>query len=543
MAMISRILPFVLWMRESTWSTLKDDLLSGLTVALVLIPQSMAYAQLAGLPPHFGLYASFLPPMVAALFGSSRQLATGPVAVVSLMTSATLEPLATAGSVEYIEYAVLLALMVGTFQFLLGVLRLGVVVNFLSHPVVNGFTNAAAIIIATSQLDKIFGVSVEKAEHHYETVAHVVGSALEWTHLPTLGMAVLAFSLMLGLRWFNPRIPNVLIAVVITTAISMFFHFEHNDVIPMRNVDSPRLEALVEEFNEGIALQQSVAEVRSRGGSLSSEIAAGNEDRHCQRCHEERPPEAFITATTTRGESALVDKALFLHQMAGLLDAHSIEVKDEISALRTELRSIVFAKVSDGEGSRFFERSLLPEGSTTDKRRWRLKVGNNPLDPDALLMIGGGAVVGTIPRGLPTPKAPRLDMKVIPKLLTATIIISLLGFMEAISIAKAMAAKTGQRLDPNQELIGQGLAQYRWFRRPRLSGIGQFFPQRSQPPGRRQDRSFKRLHEPDRGHRAPVFYSPPLSSAPGRSRVGHHDGRHRACECQRFRARLESSTV
>ena len=161
MAKISRILPFVSWMRESNWSTLKDDLISGLTVALVLIPQSMAYAQLAGLPPHFGLYASFLPPMVAALFGSSRQLATGPVAVVSLMTSATLEPLATAGSVEYVEYAVLLALMVGTFQFLLGVLRLGVVVNFLSHPVVNGFSYAAAIIIATSQLDKIFGVSVE----------------------------------------------------------------------------------------------------------------------------------------------------------------------------------------------------------------------------------------------------------------------------------------------------------------------------------------------------------------------------------------------
>jgi len=469
MATIARILPFVSWLRESNWSTLKDDLISGLTVALVLIPQSMAYAQLAGLPPHFGLYASFLPPMVAALFGSSRQLATGPVAVVSLMTSATLEPLATAGSVEYVAYAILLALMVGTFQFLLGVFRLGVVVNFLSHPVVNGFTNAAAIIIATSQLDKIFGVGVEKAEHHYETVARVVVSALEWTHLPTLGMAVLAFSLMMGLRRFNPRLPNVLIAVVVTTGLSALFHFEHNEVVAVRSVDSPRLEELVNEFNDGIALQLLVNEVRSRGGSLSSEIAAGKEDRHCLRCHEERPPEAFITAPPTSNESGMVDRALFLHQMAGLLDAHSTEVKEEISSLRAELRSMVFARISEEEGIRFCERELLPEGSTTDNRRWRLKVGNNPLDPDALLMVGGGAVVGTIPRGLPSPKAPRLDMKVIPKLLAATIIISLLGFMEAISIAKAMAAKTGQRLDPNQELIGQGLANM-------IGSVGQSYP-------------------------------------------------------------------
>jgi MFS superfamily sulfate permease-like transporter len=106
---------------------------------------------------------------------------------------------------------------------------------------------------------------------------------------------------------------------------------------------------------------------------------------------------------------------------------------------------------------------------TTDNRRWRLKVGNAALDPDALLMIGGGAVVGTIPRGLPSLSMPTLDWKVIPKLLSATIIISLLGFMEAISIAKAMAAKTGQRLDPNQELIGQGLANM-------LGSVGRSYP-------------------------------------------------------------------
>ncbi|MEF2145997.1 MAG: SulP family inorganic anion transporter, partial [Desulfovibrionaceae bacterium] len=141
--MLTRLFPFLGWFKGYDMAALRTDLVAGVTVALVLIPQSMAYAQLAGLPAYYGLYASFLPPLVAALFGSSRQLATGPVAVVSLMTAASLEPLATAGGEGYVAYAVLLAFMVGLFQFLLGVLRLGLVVNFLSHPVVNGFTNAA----------------------------------------------------------------------------------------------------------------------------------------------------------------------------------------------------------------------------------------------------------------------------------------------------------------------------------------------------------------------------------------------------------------
>ena len=143
----ARFLPFLAWLPElRNKQTLRADLIAGLTVALVLIPQSMAYAQLAGLPAYFGLYAAFLPPMVAALFGSSRQLSTGPVAVVSLLTAAALEPIAAAGSAGYIAYAVALSLIVGLFQLSLGLLRLGVVVNCLSHPVIIGFTNAAAII-------------------------------------------------------------------------------------------------------------------------------------------------------------------------------------------------------------------------------------------------------------------------------------------------------------------------------------------------------------------------------------------------------------
>jgi MFS superfamily sulfate permease-like transporter len=467
--MIRRIFPFVSWFRGYGLSAFKIDLISGLTVALVLIPQSMAYAQLAGLPAHYGLYASFLPPMVAALFGSSRQLATGPVAVVSLMTSATLEPLATAGSQGYVEYAVLLALMVGAFQFAIGFLRLGVVVNFLSHPVVNGFTNAAALIIATSQLGKIFGVKVESGEHHYETVMRVVMAALEWTHLPTLGMAVLAFGIMWGLRKVNPRLPNVLIAVVITTALSAMLGFQHNETVTIGRVDSPDLAVRVRAYNDAVTERQEIDELRSHSGRITEAVTTSTTE-FCLRCHGDRPVQRFVDGVIPHDMSEDSQRLLALHQLAGLLDAHAVEVKERVSETRTELRALVFTRVPDGEpGAGFYERGRAPAGSPTDGRHWRLEVGNNPLDPDALKLVGGGAVVGTIPRGLPSLQVPHIDLKIIPKFLMPVVIISLLGFMEAISIAKAMAAKTGQRIDPNQELIGQGIANM-------LGSVGRSYP-------------------------------------------------------------------
>jgi SulP family sulfate permease len=247
--MLAKVVPFMAWFKNYDKASLQLDALSGLTVALVLIPQSMAYAQLAGLPAYFGLYASFLPPMIAALFGSSRQLATGPVAIVSLMTSASLAPLATAGSPGYIAYAILLALMVGIFQLSLGILRLGLVVNFLSHPVVNGFTNAAALIIASSQLSKMFGVYVDNAPHHYETIINVIKAAVHYTHWPTLLIGVFAFGIMYGLKWLSPRIPNVLVAVVITTTISWAMGFQHDRFVSIDVIESPEARHLIEEFN------------------------------------------------------------------------------------------------------------------------------------------------------------------------------------------------------------------------------------------------------------------------------------------------------
>jgi len=469
MTLVNRVLPFFSWFRGYGWGPFKIDLVSGLTVALVLIPQSMAYAQLAGLPAHYGLYASFLPPMIAALFGSSRQLATGPVAVVSLMTSASLEPLAASGSQGFIEYAILLALMVGVFQFALGAFRLGVVVNFLSHPVVNGFTNAAAIIIATSQLSKIFGVSVDSAEHHYETVFRVVSAATEWTHLPTLGMAVLAFALMMGVRRFNPRLPNVLIAVVITTVLAVVVDFEHDETISTERVVSSGLAGLVDQFNTAITARIKIDKVRSEGTEITSTITQGTGE-FCQRCHTNRSIERFTLGAVVDESGATSEHLLALHQLAGLLDAHAFEVKEQVATVRTRLRALEFARVPDDDPrAGFYEQGLVPAGAPTDHRHWRLKIGNKPLDPDHLLLMGGGAVVGAIPRGLPTPSLPRIDMRVIPRLIMPAVIISLLGFMEAISIAKAMAAKTGQRIDPNQELIGQGIANI-------CGSVGQSYP-------------------------------------------------------------------
>ncbi|MDA8139172.1 MAG: SulP family inorganic anion transporter [Desulfobacteraceae bacterium] len=429
--MITTLFPFIKWFRGYSLSHFKTDAIAGLTVALVLIPQSMAYAQLAGLPAYYGLYASFLPPMLAALFGSSRQLATGPVAVVSLMTSACLEPLATAGSEGYITYAVMLALMVGLFQLSLGILRLGLVVNFLSHPVVNGFTNAAAIIIATSQLSKMFGVDVDSATHHYETIWRVIQEAMHYTHWPTLLMGVFAFAIMYTLKSVAPRIPNVLVAVVITTLISWLIGFQHDQSVDLGKINSAKIQETVTQFNEA---NQQIS-------LLSKERTQVSED--------------LTKAGQQHDAIALLDAQ---HHM-DLINAKMQRYKNQTQDARESLRHQIFLAVPQGDGNLlFFPEEEVPANAQTDGRKWHLKVGNKALSKDRIVMMGGGAVVGNIPKGLPAFSFPKFSLSVIGHLFPFAAIISLLGFMEAISIAKAMAAKTGQRLDPNQELIGQGVA-------------------------------------------------------------------------------------
>jgi sulfate permease, SulP family len=258
----------------------------------------MAYAQLAGLPPIHGLYASFLPVAIGALFGSSRQLATGPVAISSLLTATAIAPLAVHNPEAIPALAALLALLAGVLRIAMGVLRLGVVVDFLSVPVVVGFTNAAAIIIASSQLDKLLGVNAISGAHHYQTVWHVLSAAYHQVHWATVGMGALALAIIFGLRKLAPKAPGVLAAVAVTTLLSWWAHYG----------------------------------------------------------------------------------------------------------------------------------------------QW------------------GGRVVGTIPMGLPSVALPTLDPAAMLGLLQGAVIVTLMGLLEAISSAKAIAARTRQRWDANQELIGQGLA-------------------------------------------------------------------------------------
>jgi sulfate permease, SulP family len=217
---VSRCTPFQDWIGElKKPEILKADILAGITVALVLIPQSMAYAQLAGLPPHYGLYASFLVPIVAAIFGSSRQLQNGPVAVVSLMTAAALAPLGL-NIEQTIMYAALLALIAGAIQLILGFLRLGILVDFLSHPVVIGFTNAAALVIASMQLGNIFGIDVERGHHLHETLWNLVVAIPDRTHFSTLFMGIFSLCFLLLLKKFTPKLPSILFTVILTTLIA-----------------------------------------------------------------------------------------------------------------------------------------------------------------------------------------------------------------------------------------------------------------------------------------------------------------------------------
>lgn len=442
--MMKRFFPFLVWIKDVNSTTLRMDFLSGLTVALILIPQSMAYAQLAGMPVHYGLYASLLPPLLAALFGSSRQLATGPVAIVSLMTSAALGPLATTGSDAFVAYAILLALIVGVFQLSLGVLRLGLVVNFLSHPVVNGFTNAGALIIATSQLSKMFDVYVDEAEHHYETIYRVVKAAMLYTHWSTLALGALAFVIMYGLRRIDRRIPYVLAAVVVTTVISWATGFEHNVKAPLSVIASPEIQKLVKDFNGAVKEMDKTAAERT---ALTPKINEAEE-------------ELGVHATKTLD---LVHESL-------LLSMKMEELKEEAHKARTALREFILTGAPGADDKlTFYIKGKAPAEAKTDGRNWRIKVGNKAVDESGLTFVGGGSVVGTVPKGIPSMTIPQIDFKIVLHLLPIAAIISLLGFMEAISIAKAMAAKTGQRLDPNQELIGQGLANI-------LGAAGKSFP-------------------------------------------------------------------
>ena len=311
-AMFAQYLPVLTWGRTYTRQSFTNDLTAAIIVTIMLIPQSLAYAMLAGLPPQMGLYASILPITLYAIFGTSRSLAVGPVAVVSLLTAASISRIATPGSDDYIFAAIALAFLSGVFLVAMGVFRLGFMANFLSHPVIAGFITASGLIIAASQLKAILGISAEG--HNLVQLAESL-----WAHRQDI-------------NWITALIGSL------TTA---FLFWVRKGLLPL-------LLAL--------GLSEPVAKIMAKTG-----------------------PVAAIVATTA---------------LVWLLDLQSYGVK----------------------------------------------------------------IVGSVPQGLPPLTIPKFSLDLWSSLLTSAILISVIGFVESISVAQTLAAKKRQRIDPDQELIGLGAA-------------------------------------------------------------------------------------
>ncbi len=230
--------PFVSWLKDYDSGKLSKDFIAGLTVAIVLIPQAMAYATLAGLPPVYGLYASFLGTAVAALWGSSRHLSSGPVALVSFLTLTALIPMAEPESPEFIGFAIVLALIIGLVQLLMGVFKLGFIMNFISHSVVAGFTTAAAIIIASTQIPNLFGFSVEKHEYVFLNFYEIIKS-IPSTNLLTLAIGFVSVLLIvLAKKRISNSFPAGLIVMAIGISLSYFLNLEARGVAVVGDINA-----------------------------------------------------------------------------------------------------------------------------------------------------------------------------------------------------------------------------------------------------------------------------------------------------------------
>ena len=309
---LSKYLPVLNWGREYTRATFANDLIAALIVTIMLIPQSLAYALLAGLPPEAGLYASIVPIMLYAVFGTSRALAVGPVAVVSLMTASTLGSIVEQGTAGYAVAALSLAGLSGVFLLGMGIFKLGLIANFLSHPVIAGFITASGLLIAASQLKHILGIDA-----HGHTLLEVLASLA--AHLPQM-------------NWTT---------AIIGVAATGFLFWVRSGLRPT-----------LRRFGMG----ETMAGVAVKAG-----------------------PVVVVVVTTLAV--------------------------------------------------------------------WGLNLADR-----------GVQIVGEVPQSLPPLTLPSLDPSLLSQLLLPAILISIIGFVESISVAQTLAAKKRQRIDPDQELIGLGAA-------------------------------------------------------------------------------------
>jgi sulfate permease, SulP family len=232
---MNKIIPAFNWILKYKRTDFSSDFSAGLIVAIMLIPQGMAYAMLAGLPPVIGLYASTIPLMIYALFGSSRQLAVGPVAIISMMVAAAVSQLASPGTGEYIGIVLLLALLSGAIQLLLGLFRLGFVMNFMSHVVISGFTSAAAIIIGFSQLKTLLGIPLQSDA----TIFHLLIDAatrMGEIHWPTFSMGIISVLVLIFFKKKVKKFPAPLIVVVMSTLLVYWFRLDQYGVKIIGNI-------------------------------------------------------------------------------------------------------------------------------------------------------------------------------------------------------------------------------------------------------------------------------------------------------------------
>jgi len=237
MIKIKELIPILEWLPNYNSSRFKGDFIAGITVSIILIPQGIAYALIAGIPPIYGLYCALVPQLVYAIFGSSRQVAIGPVAMDSLIVATGVSTLALAGSDSYIAIAILLAFMVGSIQFLLGVFRLGFIVNFLSKPVISGFTSAVALTIGVNQFRNLFGVDFVQSDQIQYVLEDIWFNIIDFNvHTTVIGL--ISVGVIILLRKINKKIPNALLVVVVGIFTIRYFGDEFSDVAIVKDIPS-----------------------------------------------------------------------------------------------------------------------------------------------------------------------------------------------------------------------------------------------------------------------------------------------------------------
>ncbi len=223
--LLYKIFPFLRWWPMVNKDSSKADLVAGLTGALIVLPQGVAFATIAGMPPEYGLYAAMVPAIIAALFGSSWHLVSGPTTAISIAVFAAISPLADPGSPQFVSMVLTLTFFTGLFQLILGLARMGVLVNFISHTVVIGFTAGAALLIAASQVKNFFGIAIERGAHFHVVIEQLI---LQFGNLNPYVTSVGAVTLATGIlaKKFIPKFPYMIVAMVVGSVVAYLINLK-----------------------------------------------------------------------------------------------------------------------------------------------------------------------------------------------------------------------------------------------------------------------------------------------------------------------------